>query len=488
MTVRTKAQLRQEIVNLLTSRQPEDITAAKVRSIATDIVDSYLDEAVDQVARDGVTRAQMAANAAEGDAMAALALAQGAVPESRYNIERTSLEVSIAAKLSRAQAESVVRTEVDDSFILDLFASPRTAADRGKFLAVSPANENQITILPAPTGSGTGGTDDQTAAEVAVDATGFDGNLTTDDDNVQKALQKLDDLDVGGTPDDNSIVPAKAQANSGAEKLAWFDRFGVPVLDFEVDPLYFPQDHVGAWNLVLHLRVHRPEALTGTTHLAVGFQGTNITQAWTPTSDSSLLLTIPSSGVTNLKNTITRGSLTDLDCDLRFGSNADVATSNTNLIRRLVWSLKVLPTDPYRVIAPPITRQAYAAGNTVINDNAEHVLSQINITPRSASTRVDLEAYVETTATAGGGNEQRDLGTELRLYRGDTLVLSRQYRKGNYGRNEQINVSRSIHWIDHPNTTSQVAYTLRAVRQGFATSWTLSKRQMIAKEVLNFVA
>ena len=38
------------------------------------------------------------------------------------------------------------------------------------------------------------GTDDQTAAEVSVDASGFDGNLDTDDDDVQKVAQKLDDL------------------------------------------------------------------------------------------------------------------------------------------------------------------------------------------------------------------------------------------------------------------------------------------------------
>ena len=39
-----------------------------------------------------------------------------------------------------------------------------------------------------------GGTDDQTAAEVPVTASGFDGNLDTGDDTVQKVAQKLDDL------------------------------------------------------------------------------------------------------------------------------------------------------------------------------------------------------------------------------------------------------------------------------------------------------
>ena len=51
-----------------------------------------------------------------------------------------------------------------------------------------------------PAGGGGGGTDDQTASEVSVDASGFDGNLATSDNTVQKVAQKLDDLNVGGTP------------------------------------------------------------------------------------------------------------------------------------------------------------------------------------------------------------------------------------------------------------------------------------------------
>ena len=42
-------------------------------------------------------------------------------------------------------------------------------------------------------GGGGGGTDDQTAAEVSVDATGFAGNLATTDDDVQTALATIDD-------------------------------------------------------------------------------------------------------------------------------------------------------------------------------------------------------------------------------------------------------------------------------------------------------
>ena len=58
-----------------------------------------------------------------------------------------------------------------------------------------------------------GGTDDQTAAEVTVDATGFvNGNLATTDDTAQKVAQKVHDLNVGGTGDITAVTTA---SNSG---------------------------------------------------------------------------------------------------------------------------------------------------------------------------------------------------------------------------------------------------------------------------------
>jgi hypothetical protein len=45
------------------------------------------------------------------------------------------------------------------------------------------------------------GTDDQTAAEVGVSVANFDGNLSSADDTVQKALDTLDDMTGGGTVD-----------------------------------------------------------------------------------------------------------------------------------------------------------------------------------------------------------------------------------------------------------------------------------------------
>ena len=54
-------------------------------------------------------------------------------------------------------------------------------------------------------GDGTG-TDDQTAAEVTVTATGFDGNLATTDTNLQLVTQKVDDLVLGGGGGDPSQI------------------------------------------------------------------------------------------------------------------------------------------------------------------------------------------------------------------------------------------------------------------------------------------
>ena len=50
----------------------------------------------------------------------------------------------------------------------------------------------------AVTGGGGGGTDDQTAAEVPVTATGFSGNLSATDTDVQTALDTIDGFTLGG--------------------------------------------------------------------------------------------------------------------------------------------------------------------------------------------------------------------------------------------------------------------------------------------------
>ena len=57
---------------------------------------------------------------------------------------------------------------------------------------------NALVFAACATGGGGGGTDDQTAAEVPVTATGFSGNLSGTDTDVQTALATIDGLSLGG--------------------------------------------------------------------------------------------------------------------------------------------------------------------------------------------------------------------------------------------------------------------------------------------------
>lgn len=72
-----------------------------------------------------------------------------------------------------------------------------------KISSADGTNDQVMTIVSgtavwADATGGSGGTDDQTAAEVTVVASGFDGNLATTDNTVQKIAQKLDDLATSG--------------------------------------------------------------------------------------------------------------------------------------------------------------------------------------------------------------------------------------------------------------------------------------------------
>ena len=61
---------------------------------------------------------------------------------------------------------------------------------------------------------GGGGTDDQTAAEVPVTASGFDGNLTTGATTAQLAFQELDDLAIGVGGSDGVVTAGTYSAGS----------------------------------------------------------------------------------------------------------------------------------------------------------------------------------------------------------------------------------------------------------------------------------
>ena len=77
-------------------------------------------------------------------------------------------------------------------------------------------------------GGGGGGTDDQTAAEVPVTATGFTGNLGSADDDVQAALDTIDDFDLEDSfkgPWNNSTTYRGGQSvvHNGLEYISLID-------------------------------------------------------------------------------------------------------------------------------------------------------------------------------------------------------------------------------------------------------------------------
>lgn len=67
------------------------------------------------------------------------------------------VEVAPAAPdsgLTEIQVDARIKAEVDDDFVLDLAQSSRSSSDRGKFLGTSSSNENELTLLDAPSSTG----------------------------------------------------------------------------------------------------------------------------------------------------------------------------------------------------------------------------------------------------------------------------------------------------------------------------------------------
>ena len=67
--------------------------------------------------------------------------------------------------------------------------------------------------------TGGGGTDDQTAAEVTVDATAFTGNLSATDTAVQTALDTIDGLSLGGTGTVSVVAFSAPMGECGRDNL-----------------------------------------------------------------------------------------------------------------------------------------------------------------------------------------------------------------------------------------------------------------------------
>ena len=145
---------------------------------------------------------------------------------------------------------------------------------------------------------------------------------------------------------------------------------------------------------------------------------------------------------------------------------------------------------PYN--APPQWMQELttAAATIAIGNTGEVTIQTLRITPRSAETRVNLRCHVDATARAGPDRNDRDLGVEVRLYRGTNLLLSRHKRGTNYATGETVHQSLDLDLLDAPASAEEQTYTLRAVRLGYAGGssdrgiWSLTDRQIIAHEVL----
>lgn len=132
--------------------------------------------------------------------------------------------------------------------------------------------------------------------------------------------------------------------------------------------------------------------------------------------------------------------------------------------------------------APAIVQAFTAAAMTA--DAAEVIVETVRITPRSATTRVLVAGYLDAAVTAGTSGATRNLGLELRLYRGTNLLIARHQRSSRYAQNEVVGLTLDIEWLDAPNSAAEQTYTLRVLRQGGSRQWTVTDRQLIAREVL----
>lgn len=118
------------------------------------------------------------------------------------------------------------------------------------------------------------------------------------------------------------------------------------------------------------------------------------------------------------------------------------------------------------------------------NSSAEVTIQTATITPRSVTTRINIRGHVDATAQAPSG-ASRDIGIEIRLYRGNDLLISRHQRSSTFARNEQVHYSIDLDLLELPRSSVAQTYTLRAVRLGESNPvWTLTDRQIIVHEVL----
>lgn len=133
---------------------------------------------------------------------------------------------------------------------------------------------------------------------------------------------------------------------------------------------------------------------------------------------------------------------------------------------------------------PPAYIQTFTAADLSVSSATETVVQTIAITPRAAGTRVHITGHIDCEVTAGTNNATRDLGMEIRLYRGAVQLLARNHRGGKFASGELVRFHLDAKWLDTPSSTDEQIYTIRVVRLGGNRTWTISDRQLIAHEVL----
>ena len=138
---------------------------------------------------------------------------------------------------------------------------------------------------------------------------------------------------------------------------------------------------------------------------------------------------------------------------------------------------------PPTVPAAPAYVQTFTAAGVAV-DGAEVTVQTIAITPRAAATRVHVTGHVDCEVTGGTTNATRNLGMELRLYRGAVLLVTRQHRGSKFASGEVVHFHLDVEWLDSPGSGDEQTYTIRVARQGGNRQWTVTDRQLVAHEVL----
>ena len=133
---------------------------------------------------------------------------------------------------------------------------------------------------------------------------------------------------------------------------------------------------------------------------------------------------------------------------------------------------------------PPAWVQAFTAAAQSIGNANETIVQTISITPRNASTRIFLQAHIDISTTMGGNTNARDVGFQLRLYHGSTQIASRSIRASRYADSEVIANSVSIEFLHSPTSSAAQTYTARFIRTNGNRTYSITNRQIIAREVL----